>query len=173
MRRYVPYAIGLAAAWVLLWDQITLANFLGGIAVAAVLLAMFPLRPVDPARRLDVRPLALARLAADVVRELFVSNVFTTREIVTPGRRLVSGIVRCPMRTDSPKVLSTIANIIALSPGMMAVDATDSPPVLFVHVLTEGDIHDVRRRVARLEQLVIEAIGSPADRQKLSAGGAP
>jgi multicomponent Na+:H+ antiporter subunit E len=165
--RYIPYVLGLAVAWVMLWDQITLANFLGGIAVSAMLLAIFPLPPVDPGRRLRVRPLPLARLAADVVRELVVSNVFMTREIVTRQRRLVSGVVRCPMRTDSPKVLSTIANILALSPGTMAVDATDGPPELFVHVLAEGDIHDVRRRVARLEQLVIEAIGSAADRHAL------
>jgi multicomponent Na+:H+ antiporter subunit E len=170
MRRYLAYVVALAIAWVMLWDQVTLANFLGGIAVAAVLLAVFPLPPVAPARRLNVRPLALGRLAADVLRELVVSNVFMTREIVTPQRRLVSGVVRCPMRTDSPKLLSTIANIIALSPGMMAVDSTDGPPVLFVHVLTEQDLHDVRRRVARLERLVIEAIGSAADRRALSRG---
>ena len=67
MRRYVPYAVGLAVAWVMLWDQINVANFLGGLAVAAVLLALFPLPPVDPGRRLVVRPLALGRLAAAVV----------------------------------------------------------------------------------------------------------
>jgi multicomponent Na+:H+ antiporter subunit E len=170
MRRYLAYVVALAIAWVMLWDQITLANFLGGIAVAAVLLAVFPLPPVDRARRLIVRPLALGRLAADVVRELIVSNVFMTREIVTPERRLVSGVVRCPMRASSPKVLSTVANILALAPGTMAVDATDGPPVLFVHVLAEGDLHDMRRRVARLEQLVIEAIGSAADRRALVSG---
>jgi multicomponent Na+:H+ antiporter subunit E len=170
MRRYVPYVGGLAVAWVMLWDEITVANFLGGVAVAAVLLAIFPLPRVDPARRLRVRPLALARLAAGVLVELFVSNVVMTREIITPRRRLRSGVVRCPMRTDSPKVLSTVANIVALSPGTMAVDATDGPPVLFVHVLTEGELHDVRRRVARLERLVIEAIGSAADRRALVAG---
>ena len=68
MRRYVPYAVGLAVAWVMLWDQITLANFLGGLAVAAVLLVVFPLPPVDPQRRLIVRPWALVRLAAAVRR---------------------------------------------------------------------------------------------------------
>ena len=53
----------------------------------------------------------------------------------------------------------------------MAVDATDSPPVLFVHVLAEGDIHDIRRRVTRLEQLVVEAIGSATDRRSLYGVG--
>ena len=68
MRRYVPYAIGMAVAWVMLWDQITPANFLGGLAVAAILLVVFPLPPVDPAQRLIVRPLAVVRLAAAEAR---------------------------------------------------------------------------------------------------------
>jgi multicomponent Na+:H+ antiporter subunit E len=172
MRRYVPYVIGLTVAWVMLWDQITVANFLGGIAVAVVLLAVFPLPPVDPQRRMIVRPVAFARLAASVVGELFVSNVYMTREILTPQRRLVSGVVRCPMRTSSPKVMSAVANILALSPGTMAVDATHGPPTLFVHVLTEDDVDAVRRQVAHLERLVVEAIGTADDRRAV-AGDRP
>jgi multicomponent Na+:H+ antiporter subunit E len=173
LRRYLPYAVGLAVAWVTLWDQITLANFLGGLAVAVLLLALFPVPPVDTAQRLIVRPLALGHLAVAVLGELVVSNVFMSRQIVTPGRRLVSGVVRCPMRTSSPKMLSTVANILALSPGTMAVDATSLPPTLFVHVLAKGgDLHEVRRTVARWEQLVVGAIGSADDRRAVRDGGA-
>jgi multicomponent Na+:H+ antiporter subunit E len=171
VRRYVPYAVGLAVAWVMLRDQITLANFLGGLAVAAMLLVVFPLPPVEPARRLIVRPVALARLAAAVSRELIVSNVYMTHEVVTPDRQLFSGIVRCPMRTSSPKVLSTVANILALSPGTMAVDAADGPPALFIHVLARVDLGDVRRGVARWEELVVGAIGSADDRRAVGGGG--
>jgi multicomponent Na+:H+ antiporter subunit E len=172
MRRHFPYAVGLAVAWVMLWDEITLANFLGGLAVAALLLVVFPLPPVPANRRLVVRPWALCRLGGAVVSELLVSNVYMTREIVTPARQLVSGVVRCPMRTDSPKILSTVANILALAPGTMAVDATNGPPVLFVHVLSHGDVGDLRRKVSRLERLVVEAIGSVEDRQAVAARGA-
>jgi multicomponent Na+:H+ antiporter subunit E len=154
----------------MLWDQITVANFLGGLAVAAVLLAVFPLPPVDPGRRMIVRPVALARLGAEIIGELFTSNVYMTQEILTPQRRLVSGVIRCPMRTSSPKVLSTVANILALSPGTMAVNATGGPPTLFVHVLVKGDVHEMRRRVTHLEQLVVDAIGSADDRRAMHAG---
>lgn len=171
MRRYVPYAVGLAVAWVMLWDQVTLANFLGGLAVAALLLIVFPLPPVDPGRHLIARPWALVRLATAVVGELLVSNVYMTHEVITPERKLASGVIRCPMRTDSPKILSTVANILALAPGTMAVDALDGPPTLFVHVLGRGDVDDLRRKVARFEQLVVEAIGSAADRRAVAAVG--
>ncbi len=172
MRRAVPYAVGLAVAWVMLWDEITLANFLGGLAVAALLLVVFPLPPAAPGRHLIVRPIALTRLAGAVLRELLVSNVFMTREILTRRRTLASGVVRCPMRTSSPKVLSTVANILALSPGTMAVDATSDPTMLFVHVLAHGDLHDVRRLAVRMERLVVAAIGSAEDRRAVIGGGA-
>jgi multicomponent Na+:H+ antiporter subunit E len=171
MRRYVWYVAGLTVAWLMLWDQITLANFLGGIIVAATLLAVFPLPPVPSARRMVVHPVALLRLGGAVVAELLVSNVFMAREILRPRRQLVSGIVRCPMRTDSPKMLSMVANILALSPGTMAVDATDGPPTLYVHALARSDLGDVRRKVTRLERLVVDALGAPADRRAVAAGG--
>jgi multicomponent Na+:H+ antiporter subunit E len=172
VRRALPYAVGLAIGWVMLWDQLTLANFLGGLAVAAVLLIVFPLPAVPVEQRLVVKPLALVRLAAAVLRELLVSNLFMAREIVTPQRGVRSGVVQCPLRTDSPKVISTVANILALSPGTMAVDSTDGPPVIYVHVLTDGDVYDVRDKVAHFERLVVEAIGSTGDRRAL-AGGEP
>ena len=133
----------------MLWDRITLANFLGGLAVAAVLLVVFPLPPVDrgsggSGATGGARPPRPPPCSAS----WSCSNVFMTREIVTPQRQLDSGVVRCPMRTDSPKMLSTVANILALSPGTMAVDATDGPPALFVHVSRPSATSpgDVRRQ---------------------------
>jgi multicomponent Na+:H+ antiporter subunit E len=166
--RYAAYACGLAVAWVMLWDRVSIANVLGGLLVAGVLLVVFPLRPVGEAERRRVRPLPLLRLAASVLGDLVVSNVLVARTIISRHHRLRTGVVACPMRSDSPKVLSTVANIIALSPGMMAVDATAGPPTLYVHVLLLNRQTDVRRRVARLEALVIDAVGSGADRHARS-----
>ena len=73
--------------------------------------------------------------------------------------RLCTGIVAVRMRTDSPKLLSTVANILALSPGMMAVAAPDGPPTLYVHLLALDDVVEVRRRVERLERQIIDAFG--------------
>lgn len=166
--RYAVYAVGLAGAWVMLWDQLSLANLVGGLVVASVLLAAFPLRtePVEERRR--VRPVALARLVLTVLRDVLVSNVHVSRTTVSRNQRLRTGVIACRMRTSSPKVLSTVANIIALSPGMMAVDATRDPATLYVHVLMVDSVVGIRRRVAQLERLVIEAVGSLGDRELLA-----
>jgi len=166
-RRNLGYAAGLAVAWVMLWDKISVANVLGGLLVGGVLLVVFPLRPVGDEDRLTLHPLGFVRLAAALLRQLIVSNLLVAREVVSPNAELRTGIVACRMRSSSPKLLSTVANIIALSPGTMAVDATDSPPTLYIHVLSLDDIIVVRRDVARLERQVIDAFGSPADRRLL------
>lgn len=167
-RRRAAYTAGLAVAWVMLWDTISVANVLGGLFVGTALLTVFPLRPVADGDRRTVHPLGFVRLAASVLRQLIVSNSLVAREVISPNAELRTGIVACQMRTSSPKLLSTVANILALSPGTMAVDAVDEPPTLFIHVLSLEDIVGVRAGVARLEQQVIEAFGSPSDRQQLS-----
>lgn len=168
MKRYLAYAVGLAVAWVMLWDQVSVANVAAGVVVATVILVAFPLQRVPDRERRTVRPLALVRLAAAVLRDLAVSNVTVALQILSRNQELHSGIVACRMRTSSSKSLSTMANVLALSPGTMAVDAVAEPPTLFVHVLTLDDPLDVRRHVAHIERLVIEALGSAADREALA-----
>jgi multicomponent Na+:H+ antiporter subunit E len=167
-RRYIAYATGLAVAWTMLWDRVSVANVVGGFVVAAALLLVFPLRPVAPEDRRLVRPVALLRLAASVVVDVVVATVVVARTVVSPSRRHRTGVVACRMRTASPKVLSTVANALALSPGTMAVDATNDPPTLYVHVLQLDSTLDMRRKVAHLERLVIEALGSEVDRRALA-----
>ena len=58
-------------------------------------------------------------------------------------------------------VLTLIANIIALTPGTMTVDVTPDPPMIYVHFLLLSDVAEARRAVARLERLVVAAIGDP------------
>lgn len=171
MRRYLAYAAGMAVAWVMLWDKVSVANVAAGLLVATVILIAFPLQRVSHRQQRKVRPIALARLAYAVLRDLAVSNVTVALQILSRNQELHSGIVACRMRTASPKSLSTMANILALSPGTMAVDALAEPPTLFIHVLTVDDPLDVRRRAAHLERLVIEAVGSAAEREALALHG--
>jgi multicomponent Na+:H+ antiporter subunit E len=168
--RYLAYAAGLAVAWVVLWDRPSVANMLAGLVVAALILVAVPLRPVAPEKRRRVRPGALARLIAAALHDVVSSNWAVFRLILGPRRQLRTGVVACPMRTPSAKVLSTVSNILALSPDTTAVQATNDPPTLYVHCLLLHDIHhldDVRRKVAHLEAAVIAALGTAAERDAL------
>jgi multicomponent Na+:H+ antiporter subunit E len=165
-QRRALYVLGLTVAWVMLWDQIDVANAAAGLLVATGMLVVFPL-PASREPRLTLRPLAFARLAAGILGHLVTSNILVSREVISKNSRLRTGIVAVRMRTRSPKLLSTVANILALSPGSMAVAASDRPPTIYVHVLALGDVVDFRRRVARLERQVVAAFGSEHDRRAM------
>lgn len=169
LRRYAFWALGLMLCWVMLWDQLSIGNVVGGLLVAALLLTAFPLAPVTgDDRRLRFRPLGMIRLALAVVKDVTISNVLVARLILSPRRSVRRGVVGCRMHTESPRIFATVANITALSPGTVAVDGLRDPPMIYVHVLSLDDPGAVRRRVAHIERLAVEAFGSRRDRNAIA-----
>ncbi len=150
----------LVVVWVALWGDISVANVLSGAAVAAGLLVVFPLTG-HPADRLHVRPLAVARLVLFFVVELFKSNLIITRTIVSRRDRVRTGVIAVPLTCDTDVLLTIVANLTALTPGMMAIEVEREPPRFFVHVLQVRDPESSRQDVWRLERLVINAFGRP------------
>jgi multicomponent Na+:H+ antiporter subunit E len=100
--------------------------------------------------------------------QFVVSNALVAREIVARRSRVRTGIVACPLRTESEPIITLLANVLALSPGTMPVDVQTSPPVIHLHVLVLRDVARARRDVARLEELAVGAFGSDEDVARLS-----
>jgi multicomponent Na+:H+ antiporter subunit E len=89
-----------------------------------------------------------------------VSSALVAREIVSPRSRVRTGVVAYRVQQPSDLTLTLMSNILALAPGTMPVDVTHEPPVLYVHFLLLSDVEDARRRMLRLERLVVDAVGS-------------
>ena len=164
MRRLLAHVTGLTAVWVLLWGRLTFANVATGVLVSVALLIVFP---VERGRRdapVAVRPVAVIRLLVHFVIQLVVSNAVLAWQIVRPRPALRTGIVACQLHTRSPGLITLITDILALSPGTITVDvgtsAGEGSSTIFVHVLRLDDPTDVRRRVARLERMVVVAFGT-------------
>ena len=165
--RRMLYVTALTLVWLLLWDRITVANAVGGVVVACVVLIVFPTASrVREARPAVIRPLPTMRLAGYVLAQLAVSNGLVAREILSPRSHVRTGIVACRLRTDSPGLVTLLANIVALSPGTMTVEVRAEPPTLYVHVLMLRDVAAARRGVAHLEHLVLRAFGTEDDRTR-------
>lgn len=157
----IAYGAGLATAWILLWGQLSWANVLSGIAVAAALILWLVPRERRRAQVVTVRPLPLLRLLVYLVRQLAVSNVTLIREVLAPKARLRIGVIGVPMHDCSEQVITTLANFMAMAPGSMPVELRENPSVLYVHVLHLRSIDDSRRELYRLRDLTVLALGSP------------
>jgi multicomponent Na+:H+ antiporter subunit E len=163
-------AAWLIVVWVMLWGSITFANVLGGIAVAAALLVLFPLHPVSSPG--IVRPLALLRFLVSFAIDLVQSSLKVAALVVRPRSRLRQAVLAIPVRGASDQLLTLLANAISLTPGTLTLDVDREASVLFVHVLDVGSEPDgverVRADILRIERLAILAIGSATCRRALA-----
>ena len=164
----------LTAIWCLLWGDVSAANLASGAVLSAILLVAFPLRGSDrrgERGRTRFRPIGAMRFVGHVLLQFVVSNALVAREIVARRSRVRTGIVACPLRTESEPIITLLANVLALSPGTMPVDVQTSPPIIHLHVLVLRDVAAGLGDVARLEELAVGAFGSDEDVARLSSPG--
>jgi multicomponent Na+:H+ antiporter subunit E len=160
MRSSLGFVAVLLAIWLLAWGSVSWANVASGLAVALALLVAIP--GIRRRSHLPVvRPVALARLAVRLARDLVVSNVLLTREVLAPRPRIRTGVVRVPLPECTDELLTLLANLVALTPGTMPVDVRRDPPEIAVHVLHLRSVDEVRRDIWSLRDLVVRAFGSP------------
>jgi multicomponent Na+:H+ antiporter subunit E len=156
----------LTILWLLAWGEASITLVVTGVAVSALLLVAFP-----PARtltsRVRFRPIALLRLFLYVGGQLVTSNVLVAREILSRRSRVHTGVLAHRLRHPSDELLTLVANVIALTPGTMTVEATRSPAVIYVHFLLLDDVDEARRAITRLEELAFAALGRPTSTGEL------
>ena len=159
----------LVALWILLWGDLSVANLLGGVAIAVLVLSLGRLPRPDGADAdvMRVRPIALVWFGVYVLYKLVESNLVLAWEIITPTNKINNGVVAVPLRTTSPSVMVVVANVITLTPGTMTIEVAGDPPVLYVNVLQLHDVERVRRDLLHLEKLAVRAFGSAEARDQL------
>lgn len=156
----IGFGAVMVAIWLLLWGSISVANVLSGIAVVAVVLLVLP--DTRFAERMPrFRPVALVRLFGRIIVDLLWANVVVSREILTPDSGIRSGVIEVPLPGCSDGLLTFVADVLALSPGLMAIEVTRDPGVIWVHVLHLHDVEATRAGVLSLAELAVLAFGTP------------
>lgn len=166
----------LTVVWVLLWGTVSVKIVLGGLLVAVLVTALFPL-PLLP--RLPLRPWRLVRLLGFVLMDLFISGVQVSWEALWYGPRSRAGIVAVPLLSRSNWAITLTAGAVALTPGSFVLqidrrgfDAGEAR--LYVYALGLRDPEDaerVRTMVLRLQHKVIGAFGTPEELRMCGEAG--
>jgi multicomponent Na+:H+ antiporter subunit E len=155
------FTLVLTAAWILFWGELSAANLVTGAVASTVLLRVFPLGHDIALVRHRLRPMAAMRLVVEFGIEIVATTVETSRDILVGSRHERPGIVACPLRVDAPGLITFLTSLLAITPGTMPIEATQDPPVIYLHVLHLRDPERVRQNVSRLERLAVAALGSP------------
>ncbi len=172
-RTFQPRAVvAIAVVWVLLWDRVSLGNVVNGLLVGLLVTYAFPLPSIVFTGR--VRPLRVLWLGARFVGDLVAASWQVIRLAFGPGR-LRNAVVGVQLRSRSDFYLTITAELVALVPGSVVVDARRSNSVLYLHLLDvgrEGAIDAARRNVLAVEARVVRAIGSDEEVAALEAAAA-
>jgi multicomponent Na+:H+ antiporter subunit E len=168
LQRRVLVVFGLVCVWMLGWGEVSLANALSGIAVAVLALSVFPLDEVPGAGRPRVHPLPIAALVSFFVWELLVSNVAMSRDLLGARDRMQTGVIAYRLRVQSDALLTSLANVAALTPGAMPIEVAKDPCTLYLHVTRMHERDRTERNLARYEELFVRSFGSDEQRAQLA-----
>lgn len=160
-----PFSVvWLALVWVILWQDLSIANLLAGAALAVGVQLAFPLPPLRLEGR--VNPLALVRLLFSTLWQMLLASIDVSRQVLRFGRQPRSAVIEVDLATESDFILTLVGITVTLIPGSFVVEARRSTHSLFLHVLDAGDPAGAEReraRVLRLEQRIIRAFGSRSE----------
>ena len=150
-------ALLILAVWLALWGDISAANVLSGLLVAAAVIMLF--RSWRPGQ-IVIRPLGACRLALFFSYKLVQSTVVVAQAVVMPSHRVHTGIVAVPLQGCSDALVTLIADAVSLTPGTLTLEVRRNPLTLYIHALDVRDVDAVRADVRRLEVLAVKAFGS-------------
>ncbi|GAB3067553.1 hypothetical protein GCM10027053_34190 [Intrasporangium mesophilum] len=169
-RTFQPRAIAtIALAWVLMWDRITWGNVVNGILVGLFVTYAFPLPSIEFNGRL--RPHRLAWLVIRFLGDL-VAATWQVLRLALGTRRPRNAVIEVQLRSRSDFYLTLTAELIALVPGSVVIDARRSTSVLYLHLLDverAGAVEAQRRHVLVVEERVVRALGSREEIEAIEA----
>lgn len=156
MTRVVRLVV-LVLIWLALWSDVSYANVLSGVVVAAAIVLTFDTwKPGSTV----VRPLHAARFALYFLYLLVASSLAVMATVCAPRRRIHTGIVAVPLRGASDAVATLVADAISLTPGTLTLEVRRDPLTLYVHALDVRDVDQVQQTVRKLEVLAVRAFGN-------------
>lgn len=152
---------GLATAvvvlWIALWGDLTWANVVSGVAVAAVVLMLSPRSPGSN----RLRPVHAAWFLCVFLYKLVEATLVVAWEVLTPRNRIREAIVAVPLEDLPDAVVNVAANAISLTPGTLTLEVVKDPLVMYVHVLHLDTPERARDGIYRMVDLSCRAFGCP------------
>ncbi|GMV43721.1 MAG: sodium:proton antiporter [Myxococcales bacterium] len=154
--RLFAWNLVLALAWMLLTTGFTLGNLLLGFALAYA--ALWVTQPPEGGTDYFRKVIRVIRFAAWFVAQVVRANLRVAHDVMTPQHHMRPGVVAVPLGTATDLEITVIANLIALTPGTLALDVSTDRRSLYVHAMYIDDLESLRRDLADLERRVLEIL---------------
>lgn len=158
MSTQIALHLMLMLSWVVLSDEVTLKNLVVGYLVGGVVLWFF-----ERTRGESLyiwRIVAALKLVMVLLWEQVKSSFQVASIVLSPRLEIRPGIVTVPLEVTGDVEITTVANMISLTPGTLSVDVSEDRGSLYVHVINMDDPKSVPTGLLatkrRFEALVLE-----------------
>lgn len=145
----------LGVAWVVLTGDFRGGSLFAGLVFGYLVLAL--IQPQVPALAGYAQRLPrLIRFVGFFLKELVVSNLRVSYDIVTPPWYMKPGVIAMPLKARTEFEIAFVANLISLTPGTLSLDVSDDRRVLYIHAMFLDDEPALTRSLAELERRALE-----------------
>jgi multicomponent Na+:H+ antiporter subunit E len=99
------------------------------------------------------------RFAGFFLRELAIATARVSYDVLTPTAYMKPAVVGIPLDAETDAEIATLAILITLTPGTLALDVSADRKVLYVHAMYVTDPEALRREIKRgFERRVLELL---------------
>ena len=153
--RMLGMTVAVVLAWMSLWRDISWANLVSGIAIAAVLLLTGLLRPSP----MPLRIVPFANFIFLVIGDLLKSTWAVVYEVLTPTDYTEEGIIAVDVPAGSCDSFLLLTVAITITPGTAVVDVDREKEILYLHLLHLDGRDEVEAHVLELAELALAMRG--------------
>ena len=139
---YFLLNIALALIWGAFSGVFNPSNLLLGYALGYLALFMAR-RALPPSAYFNTMQQVLS-FAGFFAKELFLANLRVAADVVTPTHYMRPRVLAVPLDAKSDVEITTLANLISLTPGTLSLDVSTDRRVLFIHAMYASDADHVR-----------------------------
>ncbi|XYK82493.1 MAG: Na+/H+ antiporter subunit E [Labrenzia sp.] len=115
---------------------------------------------------------AFGLLCGVFIIELVKASVDVTVAVLSNKQKLKPAIVAVPLDLRTDMGITTLANIVSLTPGTTSLHISDDRKTLYVHVLDRESDEDVIRSIKDTFETRVRAVEGPAPRETVAKKGA-
>ncbi|OJJ13016.1 sodium:proton antiporter [Alphaproteobacteria bacterium AO1-B] len=115
---------------------------------------------------------AFGLLCGVFIIELVKASVDVTVAVLSNKQKLKPAIVAVPLDLRTDMGITTLANIVSLTPGTTSLHISDDRKTLYVHVLDRESDEDVIRSIKDTFETRVRAVEGPAPSQTVTKKGA-
>lgn len=146
----------LALVWATLTGNMAVKNLALGFLLGYFVL--FTVRNALGTRLYSRRVYRAVAFLFYFIWELLMANLRVALDVIAPKDRIRPALLAIPLDSTTDVEITTLANLITLTPGTMTLDVSTDRTVMYIHDMHVQHADDSRQKIKKLERKLLEVL---------------